>query len=320
MKKYSLILFLLLALQSFAQQRLLIKGKANSLFIEHKVGEKESLSSVGRIYGLTASQLARFNGKSPSSLLSKGSVIKVPLKISDIQKSATGSPLYHEVMKGENLFKIAQRYNKVPVSQVRSWNKLSSSASVKNGQELIVGYLKTTNADVQAASKQIVEPTSNEKQTEVVAATTQIVTEKTDPVKKTTTVKDSDQGYHPAVDTKIASDNKYIPKSNDEGFFASLYVKNDPTLVQQFRSGDAATFKTISGWTDRKYYVLVNNITPGTIVRITASNNKSICARVLASLPETKGAEGLLLRMSNSAASALDLKDQQFTVTLTYFE
>lgn len=321
MKRYYLfILVFLFALQSFAQQKLVVKGKPNALFVEHKVGEKESLSSVGRIYGLTASQLARFNGKSPSSLLSKGSIIKVPFKISDIQKSATGSPLYHEVDKGENLFKIAQRYNKIPVSQVRSWNKLSSSASVKNGQELIIGYLKTTNTEIPVATKQIIESTATEKQTETAAVTTQAVVEKTEPIKKTSTVKEVDPGFHPASDAKIEANNKYIPQSNDEGFFASLYVKNDATLTQQFRSGDAATFKTISGWTDRKYYVLVNNITPGTIVRITASNNKSICARVLASLPETKGAEALLLRMSNSAASALDIKDQQFTVTLTYFE
>ena len=319
MKKYCLfILAFLFAAQSYAQQKLLIKGKANALFFEHKVGEKESLSSVGRIYGLTASQLARFNGKSPSSLLSKGSIIKVPFKISDLQKTATGSPIYHEVVKGENLFKIAQRYNKVPVSQVRSWNKMSSTATVKNGQELIIGYVKTANAEIAVVTKPTLESANTEKQTETV--NTQPLVQKTEPEKKSTEVKDSGPSFHPTTDTKIESNNKYIPQSNDEGFFASLYVKNDPTLVQQFRSGDAATFKTISGWTDRKYYVLVNNITPGTIVRITASNNKSICARVLASLPETKGAEALLLRMRNSAASALDVKDQQFTVTLTYFE
>jgi hypothetical protein len=92
---------------------------------------------------------------------------------------------------------------------------------------------------------------------------------------------------------------------------------------KQFHSGDAATFKTISGWTDRKYYVLINDVAPETIVRITAPNNKSICAKVLGPLQETKGANGLLLRMSNSAASTLGMlgiTDPKFTVTVTFFE
>ena len=133
---------------------------------------------------------------------------------------------------------------------------------------------------------------------------------KTVPVKE----KESVPVFHNDLDEK---NNATL---SDEGFFASLYDRDDLTLVQQYRSGDAATFKTISGWTDRKYYVLINDIKPGTIVRITASNNKSICARVLSQLPVTKGDEGLLLRMNNAAASALGIKDEKFTVTLTFFE
>jgi len=112
----------------------------------------------------------------------------------------------------------------------------------------------------------------------------------------------------------------YIPKEGDEGYFASAYSGHDKELAKQFHSGDAATFKTISGWTDRKYYVLINDVPPETIVRITGPNNKSICAKVLGPLQETKGGEGLLLRMSNSAASTLGITDAKFTVTVTYFE
>ena len=282
--------------------------------IEHKVGEKESLSSVGRLYGITASQLARFNGKSPSSLLSKGSVIKVPLKLQDIQ--TTGTPVYHVVGKGDNLFKIAQTYNKVPLTQVKKWNKLTNNA-VKNGQEIIVGYLKTNADAIVIAKSSTPDNVVTEKNTEVAINTDKSVALVTEPVKKQEAK--TEAPVQPAESKKEVTPPP-VQQGADEGFFASLYVKNDLTLVQQFRSGDAATFKTISGWTDRKYYVLINNIAPGTIVRVTATNNKSICARVLGPLPETKGAEGLLVRLSNSAASVLDMKDPQFTVTLTYFE
>jgi len=186
MKKYCLfILVFLIGLTAFAQQKLQIKGKGNSMYIEHKVGEKESLSSIGRLYGITASQLARFNGKSPSSLLSKGSTIKVPFKVQDIQTSNTGTALYHVVSKGDNLFKIAQTYNKVPLTQMKKWNKLSNNA-VKNGQQVIVGYLKTNEEQV-IASKTL--PSENNipgKNTETAAVTVpdKPATAISEPVKK----------------------------------------------------------------------------------------------------------------------------------------
>jgi hypothetical protein len=66
--------------------------------------------------------------------------------------------------------------------------------------------------------------------------------------------------------------------------------------------------------------VLINEIVPGTIVRITSTNKKSICAKVLGPLPETKGAAGLVIRMSNAAAAALGVEDQRFIVSITYVE
>ncbi|MEI2711637.1 MAG: hypothetical protein V9E96_21885 [Chitinophagaceae bacterium] len=58
---------------------------------------------------------------------------------------------------------------------------------------------------------------------------------------------------------------------------ANLLPKEKIKLLE----GDCATFKTTSGWSDRKYYVLVNNITPGTIVRITArKQQKYLCQSV----------------------------------------
>lgn len=301
-----------------AQQKLVLKGKSNAIYIEHKVGEKESLSSIGRMYGLTASQLSRFNGRSPSAVLSKGSILKVPLKITEISQK-TGIPVYHIVTKGDNLFKISQQYNKVPVTQLKTWNKLGASA-VKNGQELIIGYIYITNDPSLAVSSQKEMVTEKVVETSVATevANKSTVSEqaKAIPVKEKETV----QAFHKDNEEKNnanAASNNSLP---DEGFFASLYVRDDLTLVQQYRSGDAATFKTISGWTDMKYYVLINDVKPGTIVRVTTPNNKSICARVLSPLPVTKGDEGLLLRMNNAAAAALGMKDDKFPVTLTFFE
>lgn len=311
-KGFIFIGMLLLCFCVTAQQKLLLKGKPNAMYIEHKVGEKESLSSIGRIYGITASQLSRFNGRSPSSILSKGSTLKIPLSVNDILQKM-GTPVYHTVVKGDNLFKISQRYNKVPVSQLKAWNKLGAG-EVKNGQELLVGYIKT-NSD-QISPVLIQKETIPEKSAETAVATDAATKSQVSEPVKTVPVKEKEPA--PVLYKDLDEKNNAI--LSDEGFFASLYIRDDLTLVQQYRSGDAAIFKTISGWTDRKYYVLINDIKPGTIVRITAANNKSICARVLSQLPITKGDEGLLLRMNNAAAAALGIKDEKFTVTLTFFE
>ena len=45
-------------------------------------------------------------------------------------------------------------------------------------------------------------------------------------------------------------------------------------------SGISKTFKTASGWTDGKYYILANDIEPGTIVKVTADNGSAVYAKV----------------------------------------
>ena len=115
-------------------------------------------------------------------------------------------------------------------------------------------------------------------------------------------------------------DFSYRPRSNDEGYFAYTYFQRVKDRAYQYLTGDADVFKTINGWNDRKFYVLINEIVPGTIVRLTAPNKKSICAKVLGPLPETKGAAGLIIRMSNAAASALGMDEQRFMVSITYVE
>ncbi len=115
-------------------------------------------------------------------------------------------------------------------------------------------------------------------------------------------------------------DFSYRPRSNDEGYFAHTYQQRIKDRAYQYLTGDAAIFKTINGWNDRKFYVLINEIIPGTIVRVTASNKKSVCAKVLGPLPETKGAAGLMIRLNNAAAAALGMDDQRFLVSMTYVE
>jgi LysM repeat protein len=110
----------------------------------------------------------------------------------------------------------------------------------------------------------------------------------------------------------IKKNNKYV---NEEGYFASFF--NRKSVAENQVVGDAGIFKTASGWNDKKYYILINGLLPGTIVRVTA-NNKSICAKVLTGLPEIKEDNGYLARLSNAAVVALGIETNKFEVTVNH--
>ena len=119
-------------------------------------------------------------------------------------------------------------------------------------------------------------------------------------------------------------DDKNIDLSNTtastaEGAFASIFTKDLGNKSLNNKTGEAATFKSTSGWQDKKYYVLMNDVTPGTIVKLGSGNSKVVYAKVLGSVPEMKENNGLLLRVSNAAASYLGIADPRFPITISYY-
>lgn len=127
-------------------------------------------------------------------------------------------------------------------------------------------------------------------------------------------------GSVPPVNTNKGIDLSTLPASVAEGAFSALFSKNVSDKSINTKSGDAATFKSTSGWQDRKYYVLMNDVTPGTIVKLQSGSGKVIYAKVLGSIPEMKENNGLLLRLSNSAASYLGIFDPRFPVEVSYYK
>jgi hypothetical protein len=79
-------------------------------------------------------------------------------------------------------------------------------------------------------------------------------------------------------------------------------------------------FKTASGWQDSKYYALMDNVEPGTIIRvINPDNNKAVFAKVLGEMSGIRQNQGLEVRISNAAASALNVTDtDKFIVKVNY--
>jgi LysM repeat protein len=335
-----------------AQDKLIVQGARDNLFVLHEVTEKESLSSIGRIYGIAAKQLALYNDINVNALLALGAELRFPLSAENFSSQAnleTNIALYHIATRDENLYQMSQLYNKVPVATLRKWNDLSSD-NVRNGQAIIIGFINGTKP--QLTPKMVGDPSlqnalakpikaeppplknynvldaridgARELKGELKPLTYNeliLYTAAQEKIRKENDFNGGMINTQPSPDeVKIGDDEmRYIPQPNDEGYFQMFFWKFNTSSEKQSKTGEAAIFNSKSGISDRKFYVLANNILPGTIVRISASNKKAICARVLGPIPESTNAEGLLLYISNAAAAALGLKETGFLVNLVCY-
>lgn len=102
----------------------------------------------------------------------------------------------------------------------------------------------------------------------------------------------------------------------EEGYFAGLFSNQKKSASFQTLEGTAAVFKSVSGWEDKKFYILTNQLPIGTIVRITTSDLKSICAKVINALPEV--GNSIQYRLSDAAAAILGITNKTFQISVTY--
>ncbi|MBP7345630.1 MAG: LysM peptidoglycan-binding domain-containing protein [Sediminibacterium sp.] len=368
LKKYLFVAILFCTQAVIAQDKLIAAGPTGDLYINHTVKGKETLSVLSRIYGATPRQIAAYNNLNANAVLALGVKLRIPLSEDNLvqqQEFATSEPVYHIAGKGENLFRLSQRYYKVPLANLREWNDLKTDA-LKNGQAIVIGFiggskLAAMKADAPAANTQVFvkppvigAPVENPplKDPNVMDAaidgSREMKKGEMKPLTETDKFfakaaadrakKDADAAANivPApvpVDqfkeaNKVApteyriseEDLRYVPKPNDEGYFGLIYAMDESSKNKINKAGDVGTFKSISGFSDRKFYALLNDVLPGTIVRITTTDNKTVCARVLGPVPEIKGAPALMMRISNATAAALGKGELPFSVTITYLQ
>ena len=112
--------------------------------------------------------------------------------------------------------------------------------------------------------------------------------------------------------TKLVQESTTV----NEGYFASFFSNQKKAATFQTLNGTAAVFKSMSGWKDNKFYILTNELPVGTIVRITTSDLKSICAKVINALPEVGNA--IQYRLNDAAAPILGVTNKTFQVSVTY--
>lgn len=115
-----------------------------------------------------------------------------------------------------------------------------------------------------------------------------------------------------------AQENTASPSRADtagNGHFATGYLNHQEKEV----IGISGAFKSLAGWEDGRYYILVRDFKPGTIVKVrNTKNNRVIFAKVLGLLPNVKKDGQLLARLSNAGCTALGITtDASFEVIIS---
>ena len=332
MKKLFCLLFLL-PLFAVAQK-----------IITHTVGQKESLSSIGRLYNVNGRELANYNKIDYDKGLSLGQVLKIPAKnvntdvpippppaktVAEVKPVAVtvekGGTIYHTVEKKQTLYAVSKLYN-ITIADIKKWNSLTSDA-LSEGLKLIVGYTNE-KAAVETKTPPIVTKTTVEKPAKDVTEVIKPKKEESPPIKtpnedeiKVQTKTEKKEVVLPAKKIEAAATpaNNVTAADFKAGAFKNIFDEqtNGKQLVNE--TGAGGIFKSTSGWEDGKYYCLHNTAAAGTILKITNNTTgKWVYAKVLDLIPDIKQNGGLIVRISNAAANALGAAQDKLNCTINY--
>ncbi|MBS1666990.1 MAG: LysM peptidoglycan-binding domain-containing protein [Bacteroidetes bacterium] len=300
--------------------------EAGKAYLLHSVVAKENWYSVGRIYNISPRDLAPFNGLTLEASLKIGQELKIPLTANNFSQNGkkdadeTFVPVYHLVEANETMGSISAIYNRVPSVNLERWNRIKKDG-IKEGMKLIVGYLKVKSSLSYLANEGV----RNSDVAILSSSKPEPVQQKPDPVKPIKAEEKPLEKLPKAEPSNPPSNENAKPiftrtnsTSNTNrfngGYFAAEYNDGNNKL-----NGLAGTFKSTSGWNDGKYYVLINNVPVGTIIKVIApATQKSVYAKVLGQLPDMKESEGLTIRISNAAASDLGEDEGKFNVVVMY--
>lgn len=336
MKKFLILMLLSLLGRGVFAQQLLVQNNPKGPVIPHTVAPKENFYSLGRMYNIPPREIAALNSLEMERGLTIGQTVQIPLTAQNFsQEKATAYPVYYTVGEKEGLYRVSVNNNKVLMTNLRKWNNLSSDV-VTAGQRLIVGYLVSSDPSLAAMVK-----AGAPERTEVARLPEErpvpkreeekpVVRAEMPPERKIETV--AEKKPEPIVEKKAEPVVERKPEpsrvittaavnDNNGGYFKGMFdaqVKSQP--VQKDEMAAAGIFKTASGWQDAKYYALIDNVEPGTIIRIVnPNNNKAVYAKVLDKMTGIRQNQGYDVRISNAAATALDISEtEKFFVRVHY--
>lgn len=326
MKKFflSFFVFVLTAHLVSAQKELMVKSGDKGLYLEHKVASKESFYAVGRKYNVSPKFIASFNKLDINKGLQIDQKLRIPLTDTNFtQQGNVGTPVYYKVGEKEGLMTVSNKHNKVSLANLRLWNNLSKD-ELKEGAKIVIGFLHSNGMPAVTIKNKPVEEDPAVKAEEkpvtvepVKAEDVKKAEEKEAKAEEKAEKKEEKNKPEPVIEKKETT----APVSKEQGYFKTHFdqqIKTNP--ITKNETVTAGIFKTTSGWQDAKYYLLIDKVAPGTIVKvINPSNNSTIYAKVLGEMSGIRQNEGLNIRISNAAASALNITEQdKFIVKVNY--
>ena len=330
-KLLTLVLSLFICVFIFSQD-LVVKSGSKGLYLEHKVAPKEGLFPIGRLYNVHPRHIANFNGIDFNKGLSIGQLINVPLTDTNFKQNVNkGVPIYY-VTEKESLANISVK-SKAQIGNLRGWNNLAND-NVPAGTKLVVGFLITNELQdkvvtitpkapvVDASVSNVKKTDDQQKQTEPVANKEADV-KKEEPKKAEPEEKKIDPPVvkeEPKKTETIVKQPETI-KDDGTGYFKANFLQQVKTSPQtKDQTVTSSIFKTTSGWQDGKYYLLINGVEPGTIVKLTnPSNSKTVFAKVLYSMDKIRVNQGVDIRISDAAASTLAVSEtDKFILKVNY--
>jgi LysM repeat protein len=337
--------FLFFSVALLAQKKIIVEGSKDEAYFNYTVRTGESLSSISKAFKTDVPTMMRLNNFNNKSKLVFGKPIKVPFSPTVLtQDEKQPTAVVHKVARGENLYRISMNHNKVDMELLKKWNKLPANAMVDEGQEIIVGYVNFKNLVATDVAKNEQPKVKDEpavtKQKDVKAEEVYILKQeekkdeskkeepKKEEEKKETVKNEESKKEEPKTEPRVkqvvqkeeAKQEVDLQNVSAEGAFAKAFGKNVEGRSLETRTGTAMTFKSASGWTDKKYYILINDVPPGSIVKVSNGGSKFVYAKVLWGLGGIKENEGLEFRISNSAAAMLGISDPKFPLIVTFYE
>ncbi|MDE1193340.1 MAG: LysM peptidoglycan-binding domain-containing protein [Arachidicoccus sp.] len=273
---------------------------AQSNYIVHTIKDGETLTKLANKYGTTVGDIMRLNQMTTSSKLSIGEEVKIPT--SQASKETT-----HVVAKGETLYSIAKK-NHITVAQLRDWNNIPDN-TIKDGQTLRLTAPDNNSTKDDASN---IASSSQEKNTSAADNSASANTVAASQISA------DDNAKQRSSDAETETSQTSVNNNPDEGVFGVTY-QSKANGTELITKGTASIFKSASGWEDKKYYILMNDIAPGTIVKVQA-NGKTVYAKVLWNLGNVKENQGLSYRISDAAASVLNLSGNTFDIIVSYYK
>ncbi|MDB5193261.1 MAG: hypothetical protein JWQ96_2824 [Segetibacter sp.] len=274
--------------------------------VHHIVAKSETLFRIGNNHGSSLDAVRKWNNLSNDNI-----EIGTPLIVGHLKVKNDQVALFNAAPPVESATASAPVLNPVTEAkqETKTFERVTSKTTPEKQQEGVKSAAPTDTVtrkpEVLPVSKEAI-PAEQKKVIEEKPAVEEKKIQNAAPETTTANVSNID----------LSSAGGVAPA---EGVFAGTFSVSiqDKNLVN--KSGEAATFKSTSGWQDKKYYALINDVPVGTIVKISAGD-KAVFAKVLDSMPQMKENNGLLIRLSNSAASYLGIIDPKFPVQVSYYQ